>query len=306
MVCVPRVCVCADVCQPSLYQNQLIVKIFSFRFLNSFLALYYYAFADIGILRLMTSVASFLIIGSAFRFCLYTLCPFLHRKFIDRLTERRANAAIIAQRMMAASSSPGGGRAPHSRPLSLSCGWRESCHLSYDTFEDYCALIIQFGYVSFFSVAFPLAPLCALLTNILEIRAGAYKLLRVYRRPLAVRSPGIGVWLAVLQVMSVVAVLTNCALIGFTSQQVDNWVPNVSAATKIVIIFVFEHVVIAVKLIIHVYLFSVPRSVQLDMQREKFDNDSMHRQWMEVTRKEKQQMQLQAADRDANKQELGE
>ena len=298
------VCVCSGLSQPSLYQNQLIVKIFSFRFLNSFLALYYYAFGDLGILRLMTSVASFLIIGSAFRFCIYWLCPFIHRQVIDRVMERRGNAAILAQQV-ATSSSPARGRAAR-RPLSLSSGWRESCHLHYDTFEDYCALVIQFGYIAFFSVAFPLAPLCALLTNIIEIRAGAYKLLRVYRRPLAVRSPGIGVWLAVLQVMSVVAVLTNCALIGFASDQVDNWVPNVSAATKIVIIFVFEHVVIAIKLIVHVYLFSVPRSVQLEMQREKWDNDRMHRQWMEVKRKEKHQLTLQAADRDANKQELGE
>ena len=289
---------CGVLCvQPSLHRHQLIVKIFSFRFLNSFLALYYYAFADLGILRLTTSVASFLIVGSTFRFVIYSACPAIHRCLIDRLTERRADAAIALQ---------GTARAPHSRPLSLSSGWRESCHLSYDTFEDYCNLLIQFGYVSFFTVAFPLAPLCALLTNVLEIRAGAYKLLRVYRRPLAVRAPGIGVWLSVLQVMSVIAVLTNCALIGFTSQQVDNWVPNVSPAVKIAVIFVFEHVVIAAKLIIHSYLFSVPRSVQLDRQREAFDNDRMHRQWMEVKRKEKQQMQLTQADQDANKLELGE
>ena len=285
-------------------------QIFSFRFLNSFLALYYYAFASVGIVRLMTSVASFLIIGSAFRFCIYSLCPYLHRRVIDRLTERRAAAAILAQRMTqqasAAAGGGGGGRAAHSRPLSLSNGWRESAHLSYDTFEDYCKLVIQFGYVSFFTVAFPLAPLCALLTNIVEIRAGAYKLLRVYRRPLAVRAPGIGAWLSVLQVMSVVAVLTNCALIGFTSQQVDNWVPNVSPAVKIVIIFVFEHVVISVKILVHVYLFSVPRSVQLGMAREKFDHERMHRQWVEVKRREQQRRQLQAAERDANKQDIGE
>ena len=290
----------AAIAQPSVYQNQLIVKIFSFRFLNSFLALYYYAFADLGILRLTTSVASFLLVGSAFRFFIYTSCPAIHRRIIDRLTQRRAKAAIELQQLQASA------RTPHSRPLSLSSGWQESAHLSYDTFEDYCSLVIQFGYVSFFTVAFPLAPLCALLSNIIEIRAGAYKLLRVYRRPLAIRAPGIGVWLSVLQVMSVIAVLTNCALIGFTSRQVDNWVPNVSPALKIVVIFVFEHVVIAGKFIIHSYLFSVPRSVLLDRQREAFDNERMHRAWMEVKRKEKQQMQLTQAEQDANKLDMGE
>ena len=146
--------------QPSLYHNQLIVKIFSFRFLNSFLALYYYAFADLGILRLTTSVASFLIIGSAFRFFIYSVCPAVHRRVIDRVMQRKAAAAIASQqRSMANAVAAGGvgGRPPHSRqrPLSLSCGWQESAHLSYDTFEDYCNLVIQFGYVSFFTVAFP-------------------------------------------------------------------------------------------------------------------------------------------------------
>ena len=120
------------------------------------------------------------------------------------------------------------------------------------------------------------------------------------------RSPGIGVWLSVLQVMSVVAVLTNCALVGFTSQQIDNWVPNVSPAVKIVIIFAFEHVVIAVKCVIHAFTFSVPRSVHLAMQREAFETDRSHRHWMTVKRSQSEQQRLQEAEHQANKHdELG-
>ena len=299
------------VSQHSLYDRTLIVKIFSFRFLNSFLALYYYAFADLGILRLTTSVASFLIIGSAFRFVLYTVLPTLYRSVVDRLTARKgvsaiAEAALASQQADsgAADEESGSGSLRRHKPLSVSAAWVESAHMQYDTFEDYCALVIQFGYVSFFTVAFPLAPLCALLANVLEIRAGAYKLLRVFRRPLAVRSTGIGVWLTVLQVMSIVAVLTNCALIGFTSAQLNNWVPNVSSGTKILIIFVFEHLVIAVKYIIHACMFSVPREVRVAEQRERFDANRWQKQWMAVKQREMQQQQLYNAEHDAKRYEL--
>ena len=295
--------------QHSLYDKTLIVKIFSFRFLNSFLALYYYAFADLGILRLTTSVASFLIIGSAFRFFIYTVCPTLYRKAVDKITQRKGSKAIrdataAQDAASAAADEEDGGAHRRHKPLSVSHTWVESAHLQYDTFEDYCALVIQFGYVSFFSVAFPLAPLCALLTNIVEIRAGAYKMLHVFRRPLAVRATGIGVWLTVLQIMSIIAVLTNCALIGFTSQQVDNWVPNVSSGTKILIIFVFEHVVIAVKYIVHSCVLSVPKEVRMAEQKEKFDADRFEKQWMAVKQREMQQQQLYQAEHDAKRYEL--
>jgi hypothetical protein len=39
----------------------------------------------------------------------------------------------------------------------------------------------------------------------------AFKLLQARKRPIARRVGGIGVWLAVLEIMSAIAVVTNCA-----------------------------------------------------------------------------------------------
>ena len=41
-------------------------------------------------------------------------------------------------------------------------------------------------------MAFPLAPLCALVANLVEMRADAYKLCFNAQRPVAVRAGGIG------------------------------------------------------------------------------------------------------------------
>ena len=67
--------------------------------------------------------------------------------------------------------------------------------ISQDTFEDYLEMFIQFGYVVLFSAAFPLAGLCALLNNVVEIRSDAFKLCTNLQRPFGVRVENIGTWL---------------------------------------------------------------------------------------------------------------
>ena len=55
-------------------------------------------------------------------------------------------------------------------------------------------MFIQFGYVVLFSSAFPLAALCALLNNVIEIRSDAFKLCTNLRRPFGERVENIGTW----------------------------------------------------------------------------------------------------------------
>lgn len=52
--------------------------------------------------------------------------------------------------------------------------------------------VIQFGFVTLFVASFPLAPLFALLNNIIEIRLDAKKFVAELRRPVAARAKDIG------------------------------------------------------------------------------------------------------------------
>ena len=52
--------------------------------------------------------------------------------------------------------------------------------------------VLQFGFTTIFVAAFPLAPLLALLNNIIEIRLDAAKFVSEIRRPDAVRCKDIG------------------------------------------------------------------------------------------------------------------
>ena len=66
-----------------------------------------------------------------------------------------------------------------------------------------------------FAAAFPLAPLMAFVNNIVEIRTDAFKLLDAYTRPEYKGAESIGAWYAILEIMGVISVITNCLLIGF-------------------------------------------------------------------------------------------
>jgi anoctamin-8 len=55
-------------------------------------------------------------------------------------------------------------------------------------------MVIQYGLLEFFAPAFPLAALCALINNIIEIRSDAFKMCYLYQRPFGQRVADIGKW----------------------------------------------------------------------------------------------------------------
>ncbi|XP_042166943.1 anoctamin-1-like [Oncorhynchus tshawytscha] len=92
---------------------------------------------------------------------------------------------------------------------------------SLDPYEglspEYMEMIIQYGFVTIFVASFPLAPLFALLNNVIEIRLDAAKFTTEIRRPDAVRCKDIGIWFNILIGISKFSVITNAFVISFTS-----------------------------------------------------------------------------------------
>jgi hypothetical protein len=91
-------------------------------------------------------------------------------------------------------------------------------------FYEYLEIILQFGFVTFFCLSFPLAPLFALINNIFEIRIDALKVVREFRRPVARHAMGIGTWNSILHIMAKVTVLSNAFLIAITSEYIPRQV----------------------------------------------------------------------------------
>ncbi|TKC45185.1 hypothetical protein EI555_010225 [Monodon monoceros] len=95
---------------------------------------------------------------------------------------------------------------------------------SLGLFYEYLETVIQFGFVTLFVASFPLAPLLALLNNIIEIRVDAWKLTTQYRRPVAAKAHSIGVWQDILYGMAVLSVATNAFIVAFTSDMIPRLV----------------------------------------------------------------------------------
>ncbi|KAE8607112.1 hypothetical protein XENTR_v10011019 [Xenopus tropicalis] len=90
--------------------------------------------------------------------------------------------------------------------------------------EEYLEMVIQFGFTTIFVAAFPLAPLLALLNNIIEIRLDAYKFVTQWRRPMPARATDIGIWYGILEGIGVLAVITNAFVIAITSDYIPRFV----------------------------------------------------------------------------------
>ncbi|XP_067276141.1 anoctamin-1 isoform X2 [Pseudorasbora parva] len=89
---------------------------------------------------------------------------------------------------------------------------------------EYMEMVIQYGFVTLFVASFPLAPVFALLNNIIEIRLDAAKFVTEIRRPDAVSAKEIGIWYNILSGISKFAVITNAFVISFTSEFIPRMV----------------------------------------------------------------------------------
>ncbi|XP_061532017.1 anoctamin-3 [Phycodurus eques] len=90
--------------------------------------------------------------------------------------------------------------------------------------DEYLEMVLQFGFTTIFVAAFPLAPLLALLNNIIEIRLDAYKFVTQWRRPMPARATDIGIWHGILEGIGVLAVITNAFVIAITSDYIPRFV----------------------------------------------------------------------------------
>jgi anoctamin-10/anoctamin-7 len=137
------------------------------------------------------------------------------------------------------------------------------------TFEDFDEMAIQFGYVCLFVVAFPLAPLLALINNYVEIRLDAQKLTSMCRRPPPDAAANIGTWYTILSVISVLAVVTNMLLVCFETTLIKTWSAN-SLLTQVVVFVISEHVVLMIKFLIAYVVDDEPLWVRQGIERQEY------------------------------------
>lgn len=247
------------------YEDQLIIKIALFQFVNSFLSLFYIAFYLQDMEQLREQLATLLITRQVLGNIKESVIPFLverlHLACLELSTSEGPSASATPE------EGPGSAGAPSPK---LSQGEIECAMFKYEgTFEDYLEMFIQFGHVTLFSSAFPWAALCALLNNLVEVRSDAFKLCFVFQRPFAQQANSIGTWQVAMEAMAVLAVVVNCALMGTLGQVQRLW-PSLSPLEVVLGLVLLEHVVLCVKFAIAYAIPDVPHWVATEMAKTEF------------------------------------
>jgi len=146
-----------------------------------------------------------------------------------------------------------------------SCAEEEYDKVSYSTFSDFDSLVLQYGYVAMFSVALPLLPFIALASNIISVRLNASEMTLLCRRPIPRGASDIGLWMGVLDLVSVLAIFTNVGIVCFETNRVQQWsYSNPEIVLGIAVIS--EHVLFAIKILVAAHL---TRSTSFDKQQAR-------------------------------------
>lgn len=242
------------------YDNHMILKLILFEFVNCFMSLFYVAFylQDMRLLR--SHLACLLITTQIVGQIQESIIPFLfHRQRAKKLDMAMKKFDMIQKVEL------------HNAEVAEEIQKQAIVESTMDVYEgtlnDYLEMFLQFGYVFLFSSVFPLAAVWALLNNVTEIRSDGFKMCRVFRRPFAVSASNIGAWQVAFEVISVLAVVTNCALIGMNSE-VSKLLPSNLTSVNIVLIFVvIEHILIAVKMAVAYFIPDVPKWVEVELAK---------------------------------------
>ena len=233
------------------YESSLALKTFSFQFVNSFAALYYLAFVDGDLVGLAVQLALNLTI-KGFIFNIKELAvPYIKRRRQQKANER-ARVEMEAAGLDADDVSPVESEAT----LAKATG----------TFADYAELALQYAYVTIFVSVLPVAPLLAVFANLIEIRVDATKFCFQQRREPPRDAPGIGTWFVILRTISVLAVVTNAALLSFNSSTIIDleWM---TPERQVWMVWIMEKVCLVLIIAIQALIPDVPAFVKREVER---------------------------------------
>ncbi|KAI8146256.1 calcium-activated chloride channel-domain-containing protein [Fennellomyces sp. T-0311] len=127
----------------------------------------------------------------------------------------------------------------------------------YNIYTDYVEMVIQFGYVSMFSTVWPLTSLCCMINNWVELRGDAVKICKYTRRPVPLRSEGVGPWIGNMETLTWLSSITMASFAYLFHPSTDIHSPYTPIFT-ILAILLSEHLYVLIRLGVRSALNAVP------------------------------------------------
>ncbi|KAJ9449415.1 Anoctamin-like protein [Diplonema papillatum] len=252
------------------HESSLVLKRFLFESFDCYISLFYLGFIQQDIRRLRHELIGLYTVDALRRVLCETVLPFIMNKAAD--TRKKEVMAMLKKQDASGS---------------IVSAISEIDLPQYEAFDDYLEMVIEFGYVTLFASAFPLAALLSLACNLIEIKSDLFKLCRVHRRPTARLAMNIGIWEDLLWCLTWLSITTNTMLL-VSSEQLAQHLPYLyreivvkEGATDVEIIpgaarwvlltaFGIERAVVLLALVLSWLIPNVPEDVQTELRRLDF------------------------------------
>ncbi|KAI1079212.1 DUF590-domain-containing protein [Whalleya microplaca] len=224
--------------------------------------------------RLKKQIIYFTVTAQIVNFSLEVAVPFLKRKVFKEVEKVQTRIAHKGTKDLAAHDAPEEHafleRVRHEAELDV-----------YDVTTDYREMVVQFGYLSLFSVVWPLTPLSFLINNWVELRSDAMKIAMTSQRPIPWRADSIGAWLDALGFLAWIGSIVSSAIIYLFSD--GNEGPNGDPSNIVVwglllSILLAEHVYLGAQFVVRYALSQIDSP---GLQKERAQRFSMRKHLLE-------------------------
>ncbi|KAK7789933.1 hypothetical protein R5R35_010907 [Gryllus longicercus] len=282
------------------FDRHRVTKLVLFEFVNNFMSLFYIAFYIQDMAMLKYQLAIMLIVLQAIQNFQEALLPLLIKyygnvvaKYLSYLTFEQLlgfeggvagveAAAPLLKRQEPERRSPeqeealdallAGVPALDADDPRIEPALREGDMERYEgTYDDYLEMFVQFGYVFLFSSVYPMAAFWAVVNNVLEIRCDAFKLCRVFQRPMAKRVKDTGAWQRAFEALGAMSVMTNCGLLAI-SPELRHLKPDVGAVEWVLVFVFLEHLLLVTRHILHKAIPEKPEWVRVALAKINYQS----------------------------------
>ncbi|KAL9030096.1 MAG: hypothetical protein Q9196_001736 [Gyalolechia fulgens] len=196
--------------------------------------------------RLRKQVFYFTVTAQIVNFVLETIVPYVKRRSFSKYREIKSDRAA---KKGGASSGQAIDDVPEEAEFLKRV--RKEAELDvYDVATDLREMVIQFGYLSLFSVVWPLTPISFIINNWLELRSDAVKICVEMQRPTPLRADSIGPWLDSLGFLTWLGSITTAALVYLFSNDglgPDGTPASIQGWALLLTVFFSEHVYLLVR-----------------------------------------------------------
>ena len=227
--------------------------------------------------RLRKQVIYFTTTAQIVNFTLENVVPLVKREGFHKYQELKSERA--AKRGGAA---PGIAANDHPEEAEFLTRVRNEAELDvYDVTVDLREMVVQFGYLTLFSVVWPLTSVAFLINDWIELRSDAAKICLEMQRPFPARADSIGPWLDSLSFLTWLGSITTAALVYLFSNDglgPDGTPTTIKGWALLLTIFFSEHAYLLARLGVR---FAISKLDSPGMQKEKAERYMVRKRYLE-------------------------